>query len=59
MQSICDVKEIPRIATNVAQTDDDTITLHPQVSDTVKALIDLIDALEWKKFTILIESNVW
>lgn len=60
IQNICDDKEIPLIETRFeAFTNNISVNLHPHPSVLEEAFIDLIDALEWKKFTLLIENRAW
>jgi len=62
VQSICDTKEIPHIETRWDFTsstvrDQYSINLYPYPLTLRKAYVDLLNALDWKSFYILYESN--
>ena len=60
VQSICDAKEMPHIETRYdADTKSPMVNLHPHPSSLGKVFVDLVNAWNWKSFTILYENGPW
>lgn len=59
VRNICDLKEVPLIATHWYEASNDIINLHPSPEDMGKAFLDLINYLEWEEFTIMFENVTW